>query len=325
MLHVISGTSISTDTRKGIIQTFLMPHDNLITHLPISLHHMAHARSIAKLFTSRETMEGAGVRLHRAFGYHTIPDFDPFLMFDDFRADRPEDYLAGFPWHPHRGIETVTYMLEGTVEHGDSMGHVGNVDAGGVQWMTAGSGIIHQEMPKPINGRMGGFQLWVNLPRAHKMMDPWYQEISAEKIPLVRLPGGIQIRVISGRIGDTAGPVNPVIADMEYLDVSLDPDSSFTHAVKPGSMAAAYVISGSGRFDQQSKDDLVNRSVVLYGQEGETIGIHAGSQGVRFLLFSGKPLREPIAWGGPIVMNTQEELEQAFSDYEHDRFIRKKS
>jgi redox-sensitive bicupin YhaK (pirin superfamily) len=286
---------------------------------------MPHAKTIIKKSLSRETMEGAGVRLHRGFGYHDIPHFDPFLMFDDFRADRPEDYLAGFPWHPHRGIETVTYMLEGTVEHGDSMGHKGNVDAGGVQWMTAGSGIIHQEMPKPVNGRMGGFQLWVNLPRKNKMMDPRYQEIRAEEIPQVTLPGGASVRVICGMVAGVSGPVRDIMAEPEYLDVSLEPNAQFSHPVKPGYMAAVYVIGGSGRFDHRQNEDLVNRTMALFSNEGDSVGVHAGSKGVRFLYFSGKPLREPIAWGGPIVMNTQEELQQAFNEYENDTFIKKPS
>lgn len=286
---------------------------------------MPQARTIIRRSLSRETMEGAGVRLHRAFGYHDIPDFDPFLMFDDFRADRPQDYLPGFPWHPHRGIETVTYMLEGTVEHGDSMGHAGNVDAGGVQWMTAGSGIIHQEMPRPINGLMGGFQLWVNLPRKYKMMDPRYQEIRAEEIPRVTVPDGVSVKIICGTINGMSGPVHDLVAEPEYLDVSLNQGVHFTHPIKSGYMAAVYVIEGSGIFDQQQNEELLNRTIALYGDEGDAADIHAGRNGVRFLFFSGKPLREPIAWGGPIVMNTREELDQAFSDYEHDTFIRKKS
>lgn len=286
------------------------------------LHHMNKAKAIIMKSLSRETMEGAGVRLHRAFGYHEIPTFDPFLMFDDFRADHPKDYLAGFPWHPHRGIETVTYMLEGTVEHGDSMGHAGNVVAGGVQWMTAGSGIIHQEMPKPINGLMGGFQLWVNLPRNHKMMDPRYQEIREDEIPKIIVPGGVHIRVICGTINNITGPVHDLVAEPEYLDVSLTPGAQFTHPVKPGYMAAAYVIEGTGIFDQYQNEELMNRTMALYGDEGDFVDIHAGRNGVRFLFISGKPLREPIAWGGPIVMNTQEELQQAFSEYENGTFIR---
>jgi redox-sensitive bicupin YhaK (pirin superfamily) len=286
---------------------------------------MSETRTIVKKSLSRETMEGAGVRLHRAFGYNEIPDFDPFLMLDDFRADRPKDYLAGFPWHPHRGIETVTYMLEGTVEHGDSMGHAGNVDAGEVQWMTAGSGIIHQEMPKPVDGRMGGFQLWVNLLRKHKMIDPRYQEIEADEIPGVTLPGGASVRVICGKVAGVAGPVRDIVADPEYLDVSLEPDAQFSHPVKSGYMAAVYVIGGNGRFDEHLQEDLVNRTMALFGNEGDAIGVRAGGEGVRFLFFSGKPLREPIAWGGPIVMNTQEELQQAFNEYENDTFIKKTS
>jgi hypothetical protein len=286
---------------------------------------MSKTREIASVTKSRPTLEGAGVHLNRAFGYNEIPDFDPFLMLDDFRADRPKDYLAGFPWHPHRGIETVTYMLEGTVEHGDSMGHAGNVDAGCVQWMTAGSGIIHQEMPKPVDGRMGGFQLWVNLPRKYKMMDPRYQEIKADAIPSVTLSGGVSVRVICGKIDGVTGPVRDIMADPEYLDVSLEPGAQFSHPVKPGYMAAAYVIGGSGRFDQDHNDELVNQTMALFGEEGDSVDIHAGKNGVRFLFFSGKPLREPIAWGGPIVMNTQEELQQAFDEYENDTFIKKAS
>jgi len=284
---------------------------------------MLQARNIVRKSLSHETIEGAGVRLRRAFGYHDIPYFDPFLMLDDFRADQPKDYLAGFPWHPHRGIETVTYMLEGTVEHGDSMGHAGNVDAGGVQWMTAGSGIIHQEMPKPVNGRMGGFQLWVNLPGKHKMMDPRYQEIKANGIPVVTLPGGSIIRILCGTINSVSGPVRDLVAEPEYFDISLKPGTQFTHPVKPGYMAAVYVIEGTGKFCQHLKEDLVNRTIALYGDNGDFVDIHAGSSGVRFLFISGNPLREPIAWGGPIVMNTQEELQQAFDEYEKGTFIKK--
>jgi redox-sensitive bicupin YhaK (pirin superfamily) len=281
-------------------------------------------RRIQKTSHSRETLEGAGVRLHRAFGYHEIPAFDPFLMLDDFRADHPKDYLAGFPWHPHRGIETVTYMLEGEVDHGDSMGHAGTVPAGGVQWMTAGSGIIHQEMPKPVNGKMGGFQLWVNLPRKHKMMDPRYQEIRAEEIPVVTT-GGAQVRIICGTIDSTTGPVQDIMAEPEYLDVTLAPGAQFSHPVRQGYTAAAYVFQGTGVFDRHRKEELGNRTLIQYGSEGDSVEVMAGRDGVRFLYFSGKPLREPIAWGGPIVMNTQEELQQAFADYENDTFIRKRA
>ena len=286
---------------------------------------MSQARKIVTRSVSRETMEGAGVRLHRAFGYHEKPAFDPFLMFDDFRADNPSDYLAGFPWHPHRGIETVTYMLEGTVEHGDSMGHFGKVHAGGVQWMTAGSGIIHQEMPKPINGRMGGFQLWINLPGSHKMMDPRYQEMNAEQIPQVTLSGGISVRIICGTINGVSGPVQDIVADPEYLDISLEQGARMKHPVKASHMVAVYIIGGSGIFDPDQKEELENRTMILYGAEGNVIEVQAGMNGVRFLLFSGKPIKEPIAWGGPIVMNTEEELNQAFQEYENNTFIRKRT
>jgi quercetin 2,3-dioxygenase len=287
--------------------------------------HMPQAKTITWQSVSRKTREGAGVRLHRAFGYHEIPAFDPFLMLDDFRAERPEDYLAGFPWHPHRGIETVTYMLEGTVEHGDSMGNRGNVDAGCVQWMTAGSGIIHQEMPKPVDGNMGGFQLWVNLPRSHKMMEPRYQEILAAHIPVVSLPGGAEVRVISGTVNGVAGPVRDIVAEPEYLDVTLPPGVQFSLPVRPGYMAAVYVIGGSGIFDRQQDRELGNRVMILFGNDGDSVGVRAGDRGARFLYISGKPLREPIAWGGPIVMNTDEELQQAFDEYERGTFIRKMS
>lgn len=276
-------------------------------------------------FPARETIEGAGVRLHRAFGYSQLPLFDPFLMLDDFRANRPEDYLAGFPWHPHRGIETVTYMLDGRVEHGDSMGHAGNVTAGGVQWMTAGSGIIHQEMPKPVEGRMGGFQLWVNLPRKNKMMDPRYQELGAEEIPPVTIQNGTDVRVISGTIGGVTGPVRDIVAAPEFFDVTLAPEISFTLPVRPGYMAAAYGIGGSAGVGPDRKDQLSNRTMILFADGTESIGFHAGQSGARFLYFSGKPIREPVAWGGPIVMNTDEELRQAFEEYRDGTFIRKRS
>ena len=207
-------------------------------------------RSIARRASSRETTEGAGVRLRRAFGFGEVPLFDPFLMLDDFRADRPEDYRAGFPWHPHRGIETVTYMLEGRVEHADSMGNAGSVDAGNIQWMTAGSGIIHQEMPKPVDGAMGGFQLWVNLPRHSKMMPPRYQEIRRDQIPVVTAGNGVTVKVISGTFGEVTGPVKDIVADPDFLDVSIPSGSRFAIRVKPGYTVFAYVISGEGTLDE---------------------------------------------------------------------------
>ncbi|NMB78606.1 MAG: pirin family protein [Methanomicrobiales archaeon] len=281
-------------------------------------------KTILRRSTSPATREGAGVLLRRAFGYHDIPLFDPFLMLDDFRADWPEDYLAGFPWHPHRGIETVTYMLAGKIEHGDSMGHAGTVDAGAVQWMTAGSGIIHQEMPQPVDGMMGGFQLWVNLPKAHKMMDPRYQEIPADEVPVVTLPGGVTINIICGNVDGVAGPVKDLVAEPEYLDIALDPGARYSHPVRPGYMAAAYVFSGSAQFDER-RGPQADHSMLLFGDEGVVVTARAGPEGVRFLFFSGKPLREPIAWGGPIVMNTEAELKQAFADYKNKTFIRKRA
>jgi redox-sensitive bicupin YhaK (pirin superfamily) len=283
---------------------------------------MPHQRSVAQVLVAKETIEGAGVRLHRAFGYNELPLFDPFLMLDDFRATHPKDYLAGFPWHPHRGIETVTYMLDGRVEHGDSMGNAGSVNAGDVQWMTAGSGIIHQEMPKPVDGRMGGFQLWVNLPRAHKMHAPRYQEVKRVQIPVTEPQAGVSIRVICGTVAGVQGPVKDIVADPEYLDVTLGADTDFVHPVRAGYTAAAYVIGGTGTFDPVSKNEFPNRSMLLFS-DGQEIRVHSSAAGVRFLFFSGKPIREPIAWGGPIVMNTQEELALAFIEYRNGTFIRK--
>jgi redox-sensitive bicupin YhaK (pirin superfamily) len=283
---------------------------------------MTQVRAVERVLRAYPTVEGAGVRLHRAFGSYEVPQFDPFLMLDDFRAQRPEDYLAGFPTHPHRGIETVTYMLKGSVKHKDSMGNAGSVNAGDVQWMTAGSGIIHSEMPKPVNGQMGGFQLWVNLPRSHKMMDPRYQEITHEQIPVVSVLKGVTMRVICGIAEGVKGPVRDIVADPEYLDVSMDPDAVFSHPVKEGYTAIAYVIGGEGTFDPKEGYPVNNRDLVLFGN-GSLIGARSSAKGFRFLFFSGKPIREPVAWRGPIVMNTTEELRQAFREYEEGSFIKK--
>ena len=286
---------------------------------------MAEVRSVERLFMAYETIEGAGVRLHRAFGYEEVPLFDPFLMLDDFRAGKkPEDYLAGFPWHPHRGIETVTYMLEGRVEHGDSMGNAGNVNAGDIQWMTAGSGIIHQEMPKPVNGRMGGFQLWVNLPRHDKMMDPRYQEVRSGQVPIVSPETGVTIRVVCGSVAGTTGPVENIVADPEYLDITLSPETVYTHPVKSGYTAAAYIIDGAGFCGGSNEGTVQNRALVLFG-EGTQVRFESSGNGMRLLFFLGKPFREPVAWRGPIVMNTQEELRLAFREYQAGTFIKKKA
>jgi redox-sensitive bicupin YhaK (pirin superfamily) len=282
---------------------------------------MPHARTIAQAFTARETREGAGVRLHRAFGYDELPLFDPFLMLDDFRATNPHDYLPGFPWHPHRGIETVTYMLDGRIEHGDSMGNAGQVNPGDVQWMTAGSGIIHQEMPKPVDGRMGGFQLWVNLPRAHKMHTPRYQEVKRAQIPTSEPRAGVTIRVIAGTVGAVQGPVHDIVANPEYLDITLAATTRYTHPVKEGYTGAAYIIGGAGSFDPTTNERATSRTMLLFS-DGDEIRVQSSDEGLRFLFFSGKPIGEPVAWGGPIVMNTQDELRQAFSEYRDGTFIK---
>jgi hypothetical protein len=284
---------------------------------------MTRVRGIERILSAYATVEGAGVRLHRAFGYYEVPQFDPFLMLDDFRSPREEDYLAGFPSHPHRGIETVTYMLNGSVEHADSMGNAGNVNAGDVQWMTAGSGIIHSEMPKPDHGRMGGFQLWVNLPRAGKMMKPRYQEIAHDQIPVVSPKPGITIKVICGVAGGVTGPVRDIIADPLYLDVTLGPDTQFSHPVKEGYTAIAYIINGEGTFDPKEGYRVSNRDLILFS-DGDSIWAKSFEKDFRFLFIAGKPIREPVAWRGPIVMNTQEELRQAFREYEDGTFIKKK-
>ncbi|HII97934.1 MAG TPA: pirin family protein [Methanoregula sp.] len=282
---------------------------------------MKQVRTVERILMAYATVEGAGVRLHRAFGYYEVPQFDPFLMLDDFRAQRPEDYLAGFPSHPHRGIETVTYMLEGAMEHGDSMGNKGCIAAGDVQWMTAGSGIIHQEMPKPVDGRMGGFQLWVNLPKIHKMVKPRYQEVRQKKIPVVSPRQGITIRVICGSVNGMTGPVKKIIVDPLFLDISLAPDSVFTHPVPDAYTAFAYIIGGEGTFDAGEGHRVQNRDLVLFSH-GNSIWVRSFGKGMRFLLAAGRSIGEPVAWRGPIVMNTREELRQAFHEVEAGTFIR---
>jgi quercetin 2,3-dioxygenase len=297
-------------------------------------------RPVKRLVKAKPTLEGAGVHLRRAFGFGNTTDFDPFLLLDDFRNDRPEDYLAGFPWHPHRGIETITYVLAGSVEHGDSMGNRGVIGAGDVQWMTAGSGIVHQEMPKgDRDGRMHGFQLWANLPATLKMTAPRYQEVKAADIPLATDDDGTQARVICGRLWGTTGPVDEVAIDPIYLDVAVPPGKRKALPVETSRNAFAYVFSGSGKFcnaseplavpaepagwaDSKPPAEAENRSLVLFDR-GDEVTVQAGDQGIRFLLVSGKPLKEPVAWYGPIVMNTQEELRQAFQELEQGTFLKK--
>jgi quercetin 2,3-dioxygenase len=277
-------------------------------------------RSIHELLHAVETMEGAGVRLHRAFGYHQLPRFDPFLMLDDFRGESPDDYIKGFPWHPHRGIETVTYMLEGKVEHGDSMGNSGVISGGDLQWMTAGGGIVHQEMPKPVDGKMGGFQLWVNLPAADKFRSPRYQEIAARDIPMVSPGPGVTVKVLAGTYEGVHGPVTGIVVNPVYLDIALEPGAVFQYPVTPGYTGIIYVYDGRGTCGPGGKI-LQNRDLALLS-DGDGIEL-IGSAGIfRVLLFAGKPIGEPIAWGGPIVMNTREELDQAFAELNDGTFIR---
>ena len=299
---------------------------------------MAKIRKVKKVMKSKPTLEGAGVHLHRAFGNSEVPLFDPFLLLDDFRSDEPRHFLKGFPWHPHRGIETITYVLTGDVEHGDSMGNSGSIGSGDVQWMTAGSGIIHQEMPKgDPNGHMYGFQLWANLPASHKMMGPRYRGILAKEIPSVAA-GGATVKVIAGSVGGTVGPVRDVVTEPEYLDVTVKPNSEFIHPTVPGHTVFAYVIEGGGLFCNEKnpfsyefdganyfdfKQDrfIRNATLVLFG-DGEQVLVSTEKDPVRFLLVSGKPIGEPVAWYGPIVMNTQEELQIAFEEFNSNTFIK---
>jgi quercetin 2,3-dioxygenase len=283
---------------------------------------MIQVRGVERILRAYPTVEGAGVRLHRAFGTYEVPQFDPFLMLDDFRGKTPGDYLPGFPLHPHRGIETVTYMLEGIMEHGDSMGTAGRIGAGDVQWMTAGSGIIHQEMPEPVNGRMGGFQLWVNLPRADKMMPPRYQEIRSRRIPTVRRKDGAAIRVICGSVDGAVGPVRGIVADPLVLDVTLPPDTVVSLPVKERHTAVAYVFGGDGTFDPEEGHLVKNHDAVLF-RSGPSVWARSSAKGMRFLMLAGRPIGEPVAWRGPIVMNTREELRQAFREYEDGTFMGK--
>lgn len=274
------------------------------------------------MLASRPTLEGAGVHLKRAFGPGEVPLADPFLMLDDFHSSNPADYIAGFPWHPHRGIETVTYMIDGVVKHGDSIGNKGIIESGDVQWMTAGSGILHEEMPQPWTGMMQGFQLWVNLPAAEKMMKPRYRDVKSSQIPIVLTKTGAQVKIISGEMNDKRGPASQLVVDVQYLDVAIAPGKEFRHHVKHGNKALAYVFGGSGLFHPESKNVLRPEHTVIFG-DGKDLKIKASDEGVRFLLVSGPPLEEPVAWGGPIVMNTQAELDQAFRELRAGTFIKK--
>jgi quercetin 2,3-dioxygenase len=301
-------------------------------------------RPVKRIVEATPTLEGAGVKLRRAFGFGATEEFDPFLLFDDFRNERPEDFLRGFPWHPHRGIETITYVLKGTVNHGDSLGNTGSLGAGDVQWMTAGSGILHQEMPKgDPEGRMHGFQLWANLPADQKMVHPRYQDIKSPDIPEVTDDDGTIVRVVTGEFWGEKGPVDGIAANPSYLDVYVPPGVRKTLPVDTYRHAFAYVFEGSGDFRGASRpfgaltervgdngatvaEDTVrdmtgNRSLVVF-DTGDEVTVQAGPEGVRFLLVSGRPISEPVAWYGPIVMNTQAELRTAFEELERGTFIK---
>ena len=260
-------------------------------------------KTIARLSKSKPTIEGAGVHLQRAFGYPEANLLDPFLLLDDFHSNKPKDYLAGFPWHPHRGIETVTYMIRGSVEHGDSIGNRGVINSGEVQWMTAGSGVIHQEMPKEFTGMMQGFQLWVNLPSSHKMMDPRYRGITANHIPEVKIYDGIRVKIIAGELNNIKGPVHDLVVDVEYLDVMMEPQMEFTHKIDGKYKTFAYVFEGSGFFSE--KDKLIKKEHLVLFSNNDELRIRTAKNNLRFLLISGIPIGESVAWLGPIVMNTQ--------------------
>ena len=297
-------------------------------------------RPVKKILKAQPTIEGAGVNLRRAVGFGDPSEVDPFLLLDDFRSDNPNDYLAGFPWHPHRGIETITYVLAGSVEHGDSIGNKGIISSGDIQWMTAGSGILHQEMPKgDTKGRMHGFQLWANLPSALKMTTPRYQEIKSTDIPEVTDDDGTKVRLVCGDFWGKKGPVDGIAANPVYIDVSVPAGKRKLLPIDTRNNAFAYVFAGAGKFcnasgplavptesvgwlDTTPPVETDNRSLILF-DSGDEVTVQAGEEGIRFLLISGRPLKEPVAWYGPIVMNTQAELQKAFEELQNGTFIKK--
>ncbi len=301
---------------------------------------MSQIRKVERSWKSAPTIEGAGVHLKRAFGFQEAPELDPFLLLDDFHSHNPTEYRPGFPWHPHRGIETITYVLQGKVAHGDSMGNRGVIGAGDVQWMTAGSGIIHQEMPEgERDGRLWGLQLWTNLPRSAKMTAPRYRGIEAKDIPEVVADSGARVHVICGTVDGVQGPVQDIIAEPEYLDIDVPPYSRLSHPVKDGYTAIAYVLEGTACFDQEcvsqsgaprgeaSQREPVDsthgpESVIVWERDGDKLSIRTDNEGARFILVTGRPLSEPVAWSGPIVMNTQEELRAAFQEYREGTFVK---
>ena len=300
---------------------------------------MRTAREIRQILRSKPTVEGAGVHLKRVFGFHQAPALDPFLLLDDFHSDDPAKYMSGFPWHPHRGIETITYVLHGEIEHGDSMGNSGVITPGDVQWMTAGSGIIHQEMPRETaDGLLWGFQLWANLPASHKMMPPRYRDITAAQIPEVERVDGTRIKIICGTVDGVEGPVHDIVTDPTYLDVRVPPATRFAFPVPAGHTLLVYVIEGRACFDPRRNPFGYQRdganyfdfarecetgpeSLIVFG-DGDALQVDTESESIRFLLIAGKPLGEPVAWAGPIVMNTREELRVAFDEYRRGAFLK---
>jgi redox-sensitive bicupin YhaK (pirin superfamily) len=281
---------------------------------------MTEMRSVVVVQNSQPTIEGAGVHLKRAFGNYEATQMDPFLLLDDFHSTDPRDYIAGFPWHPHRGIETVTYVIAGNIDHGDSIGNSGTIGTGDIQWMTAGGGIVHQEMPRQYTGMMQGFQLWVNLPASNKMMAPRYRGITREQIKTSTPSKGVAMKVIAGKAGRIEGPVKDLVVEAQYLDVEMAPYAEFEHQTKKGWKEFAYAFGGNGSFGTDNRA-VGAESLVVFGG-GDTVTARAGKNGLRFLLVAGKPIGEPIAWRGPIVMNTEKELEVAFEEYWSGRFLK---
>jgi len=285
-------------------------------------------REIKRIVVGQDTFDGAGVKLRRIFGFSADNAFDPFLLLDDFGSDRPEDFLAGFPWHPHRGIETVTWMLEGRVAHGDSLGNSGVIGPGEMQWMSAGSGIIHQEMPERAEGRLRGLQLWVNLPAREKMSAPKYRGITPDEVPHVPLPGGGEVLVLAGEYGGVTGPVRDVVASPRYLDVTLPPGGAFTWDGLGGLTVFAYVVEGAAGFGPDGAAPVLRSTAALprgtaaLFDDGDAVRATAAGDGARFILVAGAPLREPVAWRGPIVMNTQQELDLAFREFHAGTFVK---
>ena len=281
-------------------------------------------RKVIEIIKPQTVMEGAGVRLKRSIATATLDHLDPFLLFDHFGSDNPDDYIKGFPIHPHRGIETVTYMINGHVNHKDSIGNSGSIGSGDIQWMTAGGGIMHEEMPQPAQGEMVGFQLWVNLPARLKMTKPRYQDIISNQIPEVTREDGVKIRVIAGEVDGVRGAISEIFADPAYLDVSIPAKGSFSHPVEKEHTAFAYVFEGRGFFgtDENAQQSSVSQPGLVVLGDGDYIRAGAANEPVRFLLISGKPLNEPIARYGPFVMNTQEEIQQALKDLKNGTFVR---